>query len=209
MAAALAGLELTLDGDVFYRTDDVKVVVYSEGVPAGGIDVVLDGNAVYRTDYGGSFVITGVGGGVHSLLAVEEGFENASLAFSVRNTTYVNSPEVRTQRTPEERSRLVSEGKTVIVFYDLPNCANCVVMRPWLADIANRNRKCVRYELLNTLNEGPRAELKELIRGSSSVSTPVILVEGPSGRYLTWGYHPKHEVEEMITDASGGGCQVK
>lgn len=209
MAASLAGLELTLDGDVFYRADDVKVVAYSEGVPAGGVDVVLDGNATYRTDEGGSFVITGVAGGVHSLLAVEEGFVNASLVFSVRNTSYVNSPEVRTQRTSEERSRLVSEGKTVIVFFDLPNCANCERMRPWLADIANRNRDCIRYELLNTLNEGPRAELKELIRGKSSVSTPVILIEGPSGRYLIWGYHPKHEVEEMIMDASGGGCQVK
>jgi len=187
----------------------VDIRVYSDGGPVEGVLVSLDGKADYLTNEDGVITLNDLQGGLHALRAVKEGYETAYVNFSVYNTTYAYSSEVRVQHTPEERNRYVSEGKTVLIFFDLPNCVNCAVMRPWIAGIVNENRGCIEYEWLNIIQEGPKAELRELIEDESSVSTPVIIVQGSNGRYMSAGYRTKAGIEAKLKEASDERCPLK
>jgi hypothetical protein len=205
----LFGLAIHLPESNLYRRDDIIVKISSASEPAGGVLVSLDDKTDYLTDEEGEITLSSIEGGRHALKAVKEGYETAYINFSVYNTTYAYSSEVRIQHTPEERSRYISEGKVVFIFYDLPNCANCIVMRPWLADIVNKNRDCIEYEWLNIIHEGPKAELRELLEDQTSVSTPVLLVQGPGGMYVSSGYRTRAAVEEKLREASDWRCPLK
>ncbi|MFH1126047.1 MAG: hypothetical protein V1703_02885 [Candidatus Altiarchaeota archaeon] len=192
-----------------YKNDNVEVTVSSDGEAISDVHVMLDDSMKYKTDDMGVVTIYSISGGTHFLSVYKEGYSTALVNFSVYPTTYANSPEVKAQRTPEERKLAVSEGKVVLIFYDLPNCPNCVVMKQWVADIVNKNRECISYELLNIYYKEPKDELRELLSGQSDVSTPVIVVDGPEGGFMSTGFASKTSIEKKLAEAAGGSCEIK
>lgn len=194
-----------------YKNEDVAIRVLSDGLPVADATIILDGELKETTPENGCIVFYGLHGGSHSIGTSKDGYESASAVIAVRNISYAASGEVKIQHTPEERAQSIAEGKVVLIFYDLPNCPNCVVMRPDVADIVNKNRACISYELLNIYNEGPKDELHDLMSGSgqSSVATPVIVIEGARSRYIFTGYHSKTEIEEKLFELSSERCPIQ
>lgn len=147
--------------------------------------------------------------GNHTLKAEKEGYNTAYINFTVDPLPYTISNAVKTQRTPEERQALIAEGKVVFRFYDEPNCVNCLRMKPWAGAIANLNRDCISYELLNLVHDGPREEIKELFPDQLNVVTPVLIVEGPRGYYTSLGFLPKSEIEKRVQSVSDERCPIE
>ena len=187
----------------------MNVVVTAGGDAVRDATILLNAAEHATTDSDGQAVLYSMDDGNHTLEARKQGYESASSSFTVDPLPYLFSDAVKTQRTPEERMQRISEGKVVFVFYDTPNCPNCLRMKPWAGAIANVNRECAAYELLNLINEGPREEVKEMFPDQTSVVTPVLVIEGPAGRYVSKGLLPKIEMERRIQSVSDGRCPTQ
>ena len=133
-----------------YKSDNVRVTVFSDGTPAAGVNVTLDGleEYSYTTDDNGEVLLYKISSGPHRLTAAQDGWLTAEYTFSVESVTYASSDEVRVQRSEGERRRSIADGKTILRFYYTPMCPNCVVMRSYVADIVNANRDCIAFEYL-------------------------------------------------------------
>jgi thiol-disulfide isomerase/thioredoxin len=191
-----------------YKGDDAEITILSEGVPVEGVEVYLDGVWKQNSDEYGMAMLSSLSGGLHLIYGVKEGYLNASLNLTVSNLTYAYSGDAKIQHTQDERNRMISQGKIILIFFDLPGCANCALMRPWIAELANENRGCIEYEWLNLagVSEGPRNELREVIQDEDQVSTPVIIIQGENGSLLSSGFKSRDAIIDMISRVSNGGC---
>lgn len=166
-----------------YDGDDLVVLFNSSGV--GSISVFLDGGFSGYAG-GGLFWVRDLGGGVHNI-SFRQGENYVGEVVSVDKSRYGLSPDVRILLTGEERNALIGEGKANVRFYDRPNCANCAVMRPRVADLVEEFRYCVGYEFVNIWKPEVREDLIRVFPDQSQVVTPVIMVEGLNGRYVYQG----------------------
>ena len=202
-------LSVDLSEGKFYKNDVVRIRVTLGVEPVGGAQVTIDGGNMQTTNQDGIVDILRIDDGNHTIKAAIEGYEEANVSISVNPLPYALSADVKTQRTPEERSRYIAEGKVVFRFYDTPNCVNCLRMKPWAAAIANANRNCVKYELLNLIHDGPREEIKAIFPDQSNVATPVVIIDGPRGHYRTAGFMPKGEMEDRVKSSTDGRCPIE
>ena len=208
MKTGLRKLAIILPEEAFYKNDDVVVSVVSGGDPVSGVGLVVDSGDRYSTDGEGRVVLYSLGGGEHVISVEGDGYAPTTVNLSVSPLGFAYSSEVKVQRTPGERAASIAGGKVVFRFYDRPNCPNCLRMKPWVADIVERNRDCIRYELLRIIYEGPRDELRELLPDQTLVDTPVLVIEGPSGGYVSSGFLSKDSILERVRAAAGGRCAI-
>ncbi|VVB54301.1 Uncharacterised protein [uncultured archaeon] len=201
-------LRIEISGDPLYRGDDVRITVVAGNKFVSGAQVTVDGTPIEATDDQGETILSDAAGGNHTITAEKTGHASASTTISVYPIQYGLSPAVKVHRTEAERQELIKEGKVVFIFYDRPNCPNCMRMKPWAAAIAARNRDCVAYELLSIINDAPRDEVKQLYPDQSTVDTPVLVFEGPQGRYVSDGFMPQSAMENRVSSVSGGRCLV-
>ncbi|MFH1835556.1 MAG: hypothetical protein ABH851_05160 [Methanobacteriota archaeon] len=202
-------LSILLPEGAFYLDDDVEIIVYAQEIPVSGASVYMDGSGGYLTDDSGLAVFNSVSGGDHEITAEKEGYGSAMHIFNVYPLRFGLSPAVKLRQTTGEREAAIGEGKVVFRFYDRPNCAFCMRMRPWAADIVGENRDCVSYELLSILDAGNLDEVKDLFPDSNFAETPVIVIEGPSGRFVSEGLLSKNELLDRIKSASDGRCRIR
>jgi thiol-disulfide isomerase/thioredoxin len=206
----LGTMVIQIPDEKIYKNDDVKIEVLSGGNPVPEVTITMDNENYYTTDAQGEVIIYSLTGGNHTIRAGKEGYKNAYINFTVDKTSYAFSSEVRKQKTEQERSRQIAKGKVVLIFYDLPNCVNCMRMKPWVADIVNENRDCISYELLNIYNEGPKEELIGLITDKEiTVPTPIIVIQNSDTKYVSTGYRTKAAIKDKIMDAANGVCMIK
>ncbi|MFH1788805.1 MAG: hypothetical protein ABH834_05455 [Candidatus Altiarchaeota archaeon] len=201
-------LEIILSEMEVYKNDDLTITVASQGSPVAGVLLTVNGSGEYLTDSDGVAFIQYLDGGEYDVVARKEGFVEDAASFTVGSLRYGLSPAVKEQRTPDERRALIWDGKVVFIFYDRPNCPNCLRMKPWASDIVEQNRDCVAYELLRIIYDGPRDELKELFPDQTFVDTPVLVFDGPAGRSVSEGFASKQAMEARLMAASDGRCSI-
>lgn len=201
-------LEIVLSETELYRKDDVTVTVLARDLPVSGVTLTVDGVEEFVTDSRGEAVIYDLGGGDHVITGWKDGFLSETVSFSVDPVRFGLSSAVKKQSSVEERAALKQEGKVVLLFYDRPNCPNCLRMKPWVADIVEMNRDCVSYELLRIIYDGPRNELKLLFPDQTFVDTPVVVVDGPAGRSVSEGFSSRQALIGRVRAASDGRCRI-
>jgi len=202
-------LEINTTAKKYYKNDDLTVLVTSRGERVEEATVTVDGTEQQATNSQGEATFYALEGGEHEIKAEKNGYNTSHATINVSIYSYPYSEDVRIQRTPAERRSLIDQGKVVFRFYDSPSCAYCRIMKPWAAEIVNRNRECIAYELLVLYYDGPREEVRELFEDEESVSTPVIVIEGLGGRYVSSGPLSKTELEDMIFEASSQRCVIR
>lgn len=171
-----------------YANDDVLVIV-SPSDGAAKAKIYLDNTFMGVTTGEGSFLLEDLSGKEHKI-AVETAELSVDTVIPVWRTRYGLSLDVRDLLTGEERRNAISEGEANLRFYDIPNCANCIVMRPKVASIVENYRHCIAYELISLWKPPVREDLKKEFPDQSKVVTPVIIVEGANGKYSYMGIVP-------------------
>jgi hypothetical protein len=207
----LPQLTLEIPDTTVFKNEDVTIRVLSDGSPVADATIILDGELKETSGTDGRTVLYALRSGNHTIDALKDGYQNASVNITVQTVSYAASSEIRIQHTPDERAQAIAEGKVVLIFYDSPNCPNCALMRPMVADIVNNNRQCISYELLNLYNQGPSNELHDLMEGfnKTTVATPVIVIEGDSGKIILTGFHYKTDIEDRLIQAESERCQIQ
>lgn len=161
------------------------------------VKVLLDGTMLGESTGDRVFLVEDLTGGEHEINVERNGI-SIKTVISVWQTRYGLSRDVRTLLTEEERRMVIHEGGASLRFYDIPNCANCIVMRPKVAGLAEKFRHCISYELVSLWKPSVREDLKRDFPDQSKVVTPVIVIEGPDGRFNYMGIVPPEKLEENI-----------
>lgn len=171
-----------------YTGDDLQVYVNSTG-GLNDVKIFIDDEPAGDSIGEGLFILTDLDERDHKI-TVDGGGNSVEIDLAVWRTRYGLSLDVRNLLSEEERREVINDGKANLRFYDIPNCPNCIVMRPKVASIVEEYRECVAYELISLWKPGGREDLKKYFPDQVKMVTPIIMVDGVNGRFSYMGIVP-------------------
>jgi len=201
---ALRPLSVTVPAAKLYKFDDANLTVASDGTPVRDGFVYLDGNLLYQAS-GYSYPLLSLDGGDHKVTVSAEGYENATVAMIVAQTTYANSPERRKNISQDQKDEAFAEGKALISIYDNPGCPNCVLVINAVSKLVDNNRDCIIYQKLYYTEYSNSNSLKDY--KGVVFPFPLVIVEGSRGRYTSTGLVSASVIRDYAISASG--CRIE